>query len=126
MSIYYKDKGEWQYNLAWKPHNAPSVNYGWLKAIYDGQKQIQKGIKLSKPTLVMHSKNSVYTKKWKDEMLTGDAVLNVKDIEKYAKKIKGNVQIQSIENGMHDLILSKKSVRDEVYFKLFQWLESAI
>jgi alpha-beta hydrolase superfamily lysophospholipase len=126
MSIYYKDKGEWQYNLAWKPHNAPSLNYGWLKAIYDGQKQIQKGIKLSKPTLVMHSKNSVYTKKWKDEMLTGDAVLNVKDIEKYAKKIKGNVQIQSIENGMHDLILSKKSVRDEVYFKLFKWLESAI
>ena len=74
----------------------------------------------------LYSNNSVYTKKWKDEMLIGDAVLNDKDIEKYAKKIDGNVQIQSIENGMHDLILSKKSVRDEVYFKIFQWLESAI
>jgi len=125
MSIYYKDKGEWQYNLAWKPHNAPAVNYGWLKAIYDGQRQIHKGIKLSKPTLVMYSNNSVYNKNWTDEMLTGDAVLNVKDIEKYAKKIDGNVQIQSIEDGMHDLILSKKSVREEVYFKLFQWLETA-
>lgn len=62
MSIYYKDKGEWQYNLTSKPHNAPEVNYGLLKAIYDGQKQIQKVIKLSKPTFVMHSNNSVYTK----------------------------------------------------------------
>jgi alpha-beta hydrolase superfamily lysophospholipase len=126
MSIYYQDKGEWQYNLAWKPHNAPAVNYGWLKAIYDGQRQIHKGIKLSKPTLVMHSNNSVYAKNWKDEMLTGDAVLNVKDIEKYAKKIKGNIQIQSIENGMHDLILSKKAIREEVYFKLFQWLKNTL
>lgn len=86
MSIYHKDKGEWQYNLTWKPHNAPAVNYGWLKAIYDGQKQIHQGIKLSKPTLIMHSDKSVYSKKWKEEMLISDAVLNVKDIEKYAKK----------------------------------------
>jgi alpha-beta hydrolase superfamily lysophospholipase len=124
MSIYYKDKGEWQYNLDWKPHNAPAVNYGWLKAIYDGQKQIHKGIKLSKPTLVMHSDNSVYTKKWKKEMLTGDAVLNVKQIEKYAQKIDGNVQIQCIENGMHDLILSKEPVRGNVYNQLFDWLKT--
>jgi alpha-beta hydrolase superfamily lysophospholipase len=122
MSIYYKDKGEWQYNLDWKPHNAPSVNYGWLKAIYDGQKQIHRGLKMSKPTLVMHSNNSVYTNKWIDEMLTGDAVLNVKHIERYASKLEGNVKVQSIENGMHDLILSKKAVRDSVYEQLFKWL----
>lgn len=122
MSIYYKDKGEWRYNLTWKPHNAPAVNYGWLKAIYDGQKQIHKGIKLSKPTLVMHSNNSVYGKKWSNDMLIGDAVLNIKHINKYASKIEGNVQIHCIENGMHDLILSKKNVRDLVYEQLFKWL----
>ena len=51
-------------------------------------------------------------------------ILGVKDIQKYAKKIKADVTVQSIQNGLHDLVLSDKSVREQVYQQLFQWLNS--
>lgn len=50
-------------------------------------------------------------------------ILNVKHIEKYAKKIKGDVTVSKIHNGLHDLVLSEKSVRENVYQQLFAWLK---
>ena len=61
-----------------------------------------------------------YSLAWKE----GDAVLNVKHIQYYANKIKGNVTSCEIENGMHDLILSKKPVRERVYKKMFEWMDN--
>ena len=51
-------------------------------------------------------------------------ILDVKDIQKYAKKIQGNVTIREIPNGLHDLVLSEKTVREGVYQQLFSWLET--
>lgn len=70
------------------------------------------------------SSQSIYEKKWSGKFKEGDAVLNVKHIQYYAKKIKGNVTSCEIENGMHDLILSKKPVRERVYKKMFEWMDN--
>lgn len=121
-SLYYKDKGEWNYNLAWKPHVSPPVNYGFINAIHQGHETVHQGLIIGKPVLVMHSDNSVYNKKWNDNMLTGDAILNVEHIEEQSRKIKNNCTIKVVKNGMHDLILSPKPVRDEAYRMLFEWL----
>lgn len=126
LSLYKGEKGEWDYNLAWKPHVPPSVNYGWLKAIRDGQLKLQAGIAVGKPVLVMHSDKSVYTKKWTDALFTGDAVLSVDDIAMYAKKLQGNVTVEVIPNGMHDLVLSRLPVRQQVYQQLFLWAGSQL
>lgn len=120
-SLYQGEKGEWDYNLAWKPHVPPAVNYGWLKAIVDGQRKIHAGITVGKPVLVMHSDKSVYTKIWTEELFKADAVLSVQDIAQYSKKLQGEVTVQTIENGMHDLVLSKLAVREKVYSELFRW-----
>lgn len=124
QSIYKGDRGEWDYLLALKPHISPPVNYGWIKAIRDGQKKIHRGVTISKPILVMHSDKSVYYKKWTDDLLIADGVLSVKDIAKYAKRIDGNVKTIEIKDGIHDLVLSKKEVRTHVYAELFNWLNS--
>jgi len=58
-----------------------------------------------------------------DVLLTGDAILNVKDIESGARKIKGLVTLKPIDGGLHDLILSPKPVRENVYKVLFYWLD---
>lgn len=121
-SLHKSKKGEWDYNLVWKPHAAPAVNYGWLRAIVEGQRKIHAGIKISKPVLVMHSDKSIYAKSWSDKLFTGDAVLSASDIHQYAKKIYGNTTIQTIPSGMHDLILSKPEVRASVYAHLFNWM----
>jgi len=123
-SLYYKDKGEWNYNLTWKPHISPPVNYGFINAIYQGHATVHNGLTISKPVLVMRSDNSVYNKKWSETMLTGDAILNVEHIEEQSRKIKNNCTIKTVKNGMHDLILSPKPVRDEAYRMLFEWLNT--
>lgn len=41
-------------------------------------------------------------------------------------KIKGDVSVVSIHNGLHDLVLSAQPVREQVYQQLFQWLDQKI
>lgn len=123
LSLYKGDKGEWDYLLTWKPIVVPPVNWGFVRAIHHAQNKVKKGLIIVVPVLVMHSDNSLYEKKWSDRMFTGDAILNVWHIRKNAEKIQGNVTIQTIDGGMHDLILSPVQVREKVYQDLFEWLK---
>lgn len=122
QSLHKSAHGEWEFNTKWKQIVSPEVNKGWIRAIHKGQVKARKGLTIDKPILVLHSSKSVYEKEWNDKMFEGDAVLNVKHIEKRGNKIKGDHSVLTIENGMHDLVLSPKSVRDNVYHTLFQWL----
>ncbi|MEG1031951.1 MAG: alpha/beta hydrolase, partial [Acinetobacter sp.] len=80
-------------------------------------------VKLNIPALVMHSHQTKNPKKWHADALKSDVILDVQHIKKYAKKIKGDVSISEIKNGIHDLVLSEKSVRENVYQQLFEWLK---
>ncbi|MBN2727655.1 MAG: alpha/beta hydrolase [Bacteroidales bacterium] len=123
-SLYKEDHGEWDYNPKLKMHNPPPVTFSFVRAIRNGHKRVQKGISINVPTLVMHSDNSVYGNKWKEDFMDGDAVLNVKHIRENAEKIKGDVKIIEVKHALHDLIMSRKDVRDEVYVRLFEWLQA--
>lgn len=133
-SLHINYKGEWDYYLTFKPNKPPKVNYGWIRAIHEGQTKLHGGIEIGKPLLVMHSDKSITSKKWKEALQTADAVLNVADIQKYAASVKhidaqGNhipTDVQTIQDGMHDLILSKPEVRAKVYNQLFLWLEQRL
>lgn len=120
-SLHKDAHGEWTYNLGWKPHIAPPVNFGWIRAIHLGQLKLSQGLQIDKPVLVLHSVKSIDEKKWSDVMFTGDAVLNVEEIARQAQNIVGQYSIQAIQGGMHDLILSRKPVREEVYSTIFNW-----
>ncbi len=122
-SLHEKKHGEWNYSLTWKPHEIPKVNSGFISAIYNAQKKIQNNLIIDVPLLVMYSNTSIYENHWSEKFKEGDAVLNVNHIRNYASKIEGNVTSFEIENGMHDLILSKKPVRENVYKKMFEWID---
>ena len=122
-SLHEKKHGEWNYSLTWKPHEIPKVNLGFISAIYNAQKKIQNNLIIDVPLLVMYSNTSIYENHWSEKFKEGDAVLNVNHIRNYASKIKGNVTSFEIKNGMHDLILSKKTVRENVYKKMFEWID---
>ncbi len=85
--------------------------------------EIHKGIKLNIPTLIMHSHQSKYPKKWGIDAQQSDVILDVKDMTHNAKKMKGDVQTLAVKNGLHDLVLSAPPVREKVYQDLFSWLE---
>lgn len=125
-SLHITAHGEWSYSLGLKPLIAPPVNLGWIRAVYNGQERLSQGIQINKPVLVLHSAKSIDEKKWSDVFFTGDAVLIVDDIARQAQNIVGQYSIQAVQGGMHDLILSKQPVRDEVYSTIFNWAKRTV
>ncbi|MGB5436628.1 MAG: alpha/beta hydrolase, partial [Maribacter sp.] len=105
-SLHHDKYGEWNYSLAWKPFEKPKVNLGFIRAIHQAQENIKNRLVIDVPILVMHSNLSIYGNHWSEKFRTGDAVLNVDHIRAYANKIMGEVTIDEIENGIHDLFLS--------------------
>ena len=126
ISIHKDFEGEWDFNLEWKKPNYPLVYISFVHAIFEAQKEIHQGVKVSVPTLVMRSHQTKNPKKFNIDAQTSDVILDVKDILKYANKIQGPVTVITIQNGLHDLVLSAPPVRAEVYEKLFRWLDSNI
>jgi alpha-beta hydrolase superfamily lysophospholipase len=123
-SLHKNDFGEWDYNLQWKPHVAPSINAGWVNAIHQGHSEITKGVRVNKPILILHSLISVYPLQWSEEMFDGDAILNVKDIIEKSRLIDSpNKDVIGFGGAMHDLVLSRKPVRNLVFGAIFEWLD---
>lgn len=123
-SLLKQFKGEWEYNTNWKMINGYPKRAGWIYAIQQGQKNVQKGIRPGCPVLVMSSNKSFpETKEWNNEYRTSDIVLNVHDIQKYGMKLGDFVTRDTIQKGIHDLILSEKAYRDHTYRTVFDWLK---
>lgn len=125
-SLHESAHGEWNYNLSWKPIDIPPVNYGWIRAVHNGLEKLSQGLQINKPVFIMHSDKSVDENKWSDVLFTGDAVVDVEAMTGQIKNIEGQFSTQAINGGMHDLVLSKKAVREEVYSALFDWLKRNI
>ena len=122
--LHRGSRGEWEYDLAWKPHIAPRINLGWVRAIYKAQQEVRQSFEVRKPVLVLHSERSVSNYSDEEQVQSRDAILNVKDIQRIARNIRGQVEIVSVLGGLHDLVLSCKEVRGKVYRIMFDWLES--
>ena len=115
LSIHKNFHGEWDYDLELKPLSGFEINFGWISAIYFGQKKLQNGLNIKCPVLLMYSDNSVVPGRYRKEMHTADAVLNVEDIKRHASKPGKNVTSVEIAGGRHDLILSLKKVKEKVF-----------
>lgn len=125
-SLHKNNYGEWDYNLQWKPHIMPLANMGWVSAMHEGQKKVWKGIEFKKPLLIMYPSKSVGGSKWDESFKYGDVVVNVKHIATHATKIKGNCKIISLDDAVHDVMLSSMLVRNKAYKELFLWLNSTV
>lgn len=123
-SLHRAFHGEWDFNLLWKPKSYPAVALGFIHAIYEAQKELQQGVFFNIPVLVMHAHRTRSPKKWSIQAQNSDIILDVQDIERLANKLQGDVNVMTIHNGVHDLVLSAPAVREWVYEQLFSWLQS--
>ena len=72
----------------------------------------------------MHSHQTTYPRKFNRHAQSSDVILEVQDMIQHASKISGDVTLCEIHNGLHDLVLSEKAVREQVYQQLFEWLQT--
>jgi len=120
-SLHKDYRGEWDYDLALKPlNNKPRA--GWLRAIRKAHKTVRKGLSIKCPVLVMHSDKSGTESKWNDMIPVSDVVLNVEDIAKLAPTIGKNVDVVTIPQAKHDIILSYFAVRSHAFDELKKWM----
>ena len=126
QSLHKDFYGEWDFDLNLKhtKTNAP-IYLGWIHAVYDAQKKIQKGINVNIPVLNIYSTAS-HAESLKPEFLfSSDIVLDVQEIALYGKNLNQISHLTTsiaIENAMHGVTLSTPSVRAKAYDEIFRWL----
>lgn len=126
-SLHKAYHGEWDFDPRWKPRELFPINAGWLRAIRRGHQRVAAGLAVQAPVLVLHSARTVqHYRPFNDEYFQADGVLNAADIRRLASRLGPRVTAQSIEGGMHDLILSRPAVRAEVYRRMFAWLAEVL
>ena len=113
--------GEWEYDPALKPDIMSDVDAGWIRAIDRAQKALlDGGIKV--PVLLLHSERSVRPGDPLERYHDSDGVLDVRLIAEAGRKLGPDVTEVTVRGGLHDLILSRREVRDKVYDVIFHWL----
>jgi alpha-beta hydrolase superfamily lysophospholipase len=123
-SLHRTYKGEWDFDLAWKPKESIPVRAGWLRAIRAAQRRIHGGTHLPAPILVMTSARSSNPEAWSDEVTTTDIVLDVSQMSRWAPGLADDVALVRIDGALHDVFLSREPVRDKAYDQLTRWLRS--
>ncbi len=126
LSLYAKSllkeyNGEWSFDTDLKISYSDPTTAGWLRAICLAQNELQSGLDIKCPVLVLYSDKSVYGE-WSDDYMRGDSVLDVADIEKYADTIGPNVTEVVIPEALHDVVLSNKTARERAFTAMFDFL----
>jgi alpha-beta hydrolase superfamily lysophospholipase len=118
--------GEFDYDLKWKPIGGFPVTFGWLHAVRRAQTKLHRGLDVGVPNLILRSDRSVreITDPAKvDEIQRGDAVLDVKQIARWAGCIGNRSAIVPIVDAKHDVFLSVPEARQAAYHELDRWLD---
>jgi alpha-beta hydrolase superfamily lysophospholipase len=115
--------GEFDYNLDWKPIVGFPVTFGWLHAIRRAQAQLHRGLDVGVPNLILRSDRSVREATDPTTIQRGDAVLDVRQIARWAGCIGNRSTIVPIVDAKHDVFLSVPESRQAAYRALDQWLD---
>ncbi|MBM9465600.1 alpha/beta hydrolase [Aeromicrobium sp. YIM 150415] len=122
-SLHTSRGGEWDYELAWKPLGGFPVTVGWLSAVRRGQARLHRGLDIGVPSLVLRSDRSRIVSRYSEEVETADAVLDVRQIARWAGCLGDEVTSVPIPGARHDVFLSRKEARDHAYEVLGDWLD---
>jgi len=121
-SLHVSEHGEWDYDLEWKPIGGFPITYGWLNAIRRGHARLHQGIDIGVPSLVLRSARSRSAPTWSPEVDELDAVLDSRQIARWAGCLGDAVTSVPITGARHDVFLSKEEPRAEAYLLLDRWL----
>jgi alpha-beta hydrolase superfamily lysophospholipase len=122
-SLHKDYYGEWEFNTTWKPIEGVPLYAGWVRAVRKGHQLVENGLQIEKPILVLHSDRTIQTATFEPEVLESEIVLEVNDIKRGATKLGSQVTIVEIPGAIHDVVLSKESVRNQAFSEIENWLD---
>lgn len=122
QSIHAEHRGEWAFDLRWRPLAGFPIYAGWLRAILRAHRRLRRGLSIRCPVLVLHAAASVAGPEWHPGFRSGDGVLDVRHIRAGSRHLGPDVTVAEVRDGLHDLMLSRADVRERVFATLFGWL----
>ncbi|MFI5429259.1 alpha/beta hydrolase [Aeromicrobium sp. UC242_57] len=124
-SLHVSAHGEWEFNTVYKPLNGFPVSYGWLTAVRRGQAQLHRGLDIGVPSLVLRSTKSKFASAYSPEVDDADAVLDVRQIARWAGCLGDATTVVPIEGARHDVFISKDEARKASYQAVDTWLRAS-
>jgi alpha-beta hydrolase superfamily lysophospholipase len=125
-SLHRDLRGEWDYDLGWKPKESYPVRAGWLRAMRMGHRAVHRGIDVAAPVITLCSTQSLVATTWTDGAAAADTVLDVKQIAKWSHQLGRDVTVVRVEGAIHDVFSSRKDVRDVAFGHVGRWLGYAL
>lgn len=120
-SLHRDFKGEWDFDLAWKPASSWPVYAGWIRAVRIGQARIERGLEIDAPVLLVSSSRSGHPNSATDLRST-DVVLDVERMRRRASRLSLHVTIVQVPGALHDVTLSPEPARSRVYAEVQRFL----
>lgn len=120
------------YSTGWEPderyRHVPSfpIRAGWIAAILRGHEQVAAGLEIDCPVLVFTSGKTLIAEAWSPDMRGADIVLDVAQIWKRVPNLGHITTLVKLEDAIHDVLLSRKQVRDDVYDHIKRWVTAFI
>lgn len=122
-SIHNSARGEWNFDLRWKPIEGFPAYFGWVRAIRKGHATVQRGLAIECPVLVLHSDNSGGGKIWDDHFHSRDIVLDVAHMRQWSDGLGRSVKREEIAGAIHDVMLTREPVRSTALRCMLNWLQ---
>jgi alpha-beta hydrolase superfamily lysophospholipase len=121
-SLAASQRGEWPYNLQWKPLAGFPMRAASLRAIVAAQRAVRAGCDIRLPILVAHAARSAGRRASPAEQDRADIVLDVAHMRRDALRLGNDVTLAAVNDARHDLLLSAAPAREEVFQLLAAWL----
>ncbi|WBQ07388.1 alpha/beta hydrolase [Kribbella sp. CA-293567] len=122
-SIHITGTGEWDFDTTLKPLRGFPVTVGWLNAVRRAHRRIHRGIEVGVPTLVLHSAKTHFSRTHSDLVDRADAVLDVRQIARWAPHLGAHVTVVVIPDARHDVFLSQVEPKTTAYRAVTAWLD---
>ncbi len=126
VSLHASREGEWDYDLAWKPLEGFPVRLGWMRAVRRGHAALHRGLDVGCPSLVLRSTRTRFASHYAPEVDTADAVLDVRQIARWAGCLGGRTSVVPVPDARHDVFLSRAEPRERAMDELVAWLDDTL
>lgn len=123
-SLHLAHRGEWDYDLTWKPVGGFPVHAVWLAAIRRAHRRLHRGLRVDVPVLVLCSDRSLRLRDFLPGAHSADTVLDADHIARWSTRLGPHVTCVRIAGGMHDLVLSAEPVRKRVFAEMDRWMSA--
>ena len=125
-ALHQDTGGEWDYDLAWKPHEGFHARAGLIRTVRRGHARVAAGLGIDVPVLVLASDASGPDASWHPGLVTTDSVLEVAHMKERAPLLGEDVTFVEVAGGAHDLALSPAPARDVYTAAVVAFLDATL